>query len=160
VTKRVLIAGVGRPNLGDDAAGVEIAERLRERLGDLARVVTDTGSGWELLHEGGDFELLVLIDAARSTRCLPAGEWRRIEYPRQESAIEACALRETHTMSLESMLRMARMLDRLPHEVWIYAVAGSRFEPETGLSPEVGSALDNVTETIERDVREWAGRSG
>jgi len=155
MTKRILIVGVGRQNLGDDAAGIEIAARLRERAGDIAHFVLDSGSGWDALDAEGEIDLLVLIDAAQGTKCLPAGEWRRIEYPRQASVIEECALRETHTMSVESMLRLARQLDRLPGEVWIYAVAGKRFEPESGLSPEVQSVMDEVTDCIEKDVRAW-----
>ena len=53
------------------------------------------------------------------------------------------------------MLRMGRELGGLSGNVWVYVVAGRRFEPEAEPSPEVSAALDVLTGRIERDIRSW-----
>ena len=71
---RALVVGVGRPRLGDDALGLEVAQRLKERLAGTVRVVLDPSTGWEALAALGDEPLLILIDAAESSPRLPPGE--------------------------------------------------------------------------------------
>jgi hydrogenase maturation protease len=155
MSDRVLIVAVGRSKFGDDAIGLVIAGKLQRLLGDVARVVIDKGGGWETLEVIDEESLLILIDAAEENVRLPAGSWCRIKFPEHADAIECCRLRDTHTMSVGAMLEMGGTLGRLPRDVWIYAVAGERFAPETDLSPRVSRIVDQVAERVTRDVRSW-----
>jgi len=120
----VLVVGVGRPSFGDDALGLVVADRLKERLTDVARVIIDASGGWEMLDAIEDEELLILIDAAEENERLRAGCWLRLDYPNAIGAIVDHKLRDTHTLSVASMLRIGQTLGRLPADVWIYVIAG------------------------------------
>ena len=152
----VLIVGVGRPGFGDDALGLVVADRLTEPLADVARVAVDTSTGWQTLDLIKDKRLLVLIDAAEHNERLQAGRWLRLDYPGASGAIADYKLRDTHTLSIDSMLRMGRTLGRLPADVWIYVVAGRRFQPESELSASVAAVIDPLAAQIEADVRRLA----
>ena len=150
-----LVVGVGRTRLGDDAVGIEVADRLRKSLAGLARVIVDASTGWEALNAIEDERLLVLIDAAQENEQLPVGSWRRFEFPNDQETIVKYSLRDTHTMSVDSMLRMGRALDWLPSRVWIYVIAGRCFQPETDLSPSIAAIIEPVAAQIETDIRSW-----
>ena len=150
---RALVVGVGRPRFGDDALGLEVAQKLKEPLADVARVVLDASTGWEALDALGDEQLLILIDAAESSARLPPGASCRLDYPDSAGAIAEYKPRSTHTLSIDSMLEMAAILGRLPKQVRIYLVAGARFHPETDLSPPVAAAAAELVQKIEADLR-------
>jgi hydrogenase maturation protease len=153
VKPRALVVGVGRPRFGDDALGLEVAQKLQEPLAGVARVVLDSSTGWEALDALGGEDLLILIDAAESSPRLPPGASCRLDYPDSADAIADYKPRSTHTLSIDSMLQMAATLGRLPKDVWIYFVAGARFHPETDLSPAVAAAAEQLAQQIEADVR-------
>ncbi|MBI3944880.1 MAG: hydrogenase maturation protease [Armatimonadetes bacterium] len=152
-----LVIGVGRPGFGDDALGLTAARALEPRLTGAVRVVAD-GTGLAALSAVEGEELLVLIDAAESGAGLPAGQWRRLRYPQDAPAFADSHLRTTHTLAVDSALAVAAALGRLPDEVWVYALAGERFAPETSLSAPVSAALCRFVEEIEADVRNWLAR--
>lgn len=143
----ILIVGLGRPRHGDDAIGLNIVADLDSRLRGVARCVADP-SGWGLLDAIDGVDLLILVDAAQAHEALPAGSWRRIDYHREPSLLADSGLRGTHSADLASILEMARALGTLPENVWIYAVAGDRFEPESEPSEAVMSAAEAVREDI------------
>ncbi len=58
----------------------------------------------------------------------------------------------THDFSVAEAVELARVLRTLPPRVVIYGVEGARFEPGIGLTPTVEAALDNVAESIRREI--------
>lgn len=151
----VLIVGLGRPHHGDDAAGLLVAAALEQRLRGVADVACGHGDGWEILEEGGDRRLMVIIDAAEADEGLPAGEWVQVDSSSLVGGPADFSLANPHAPSVEALLQLAASLGCLPDEVWIYAIAGQVFEAETELSPPVHHALGLLTDAIESDVRAW-----
>lgn len=161
MSHRVLIVGIGRPSLGDDALGLVAAARLRERLAGAAAVIADAGTGWDALHALGEAHRCVIIDAAQAEASrFPPGRWCRLRYPDQAAALANVPLRNTHSMGTAGLLAMAATLGWLPEETWVYALAGERFEPETGLSPAVAAALDTFVSEIAGHVHAWIRQPG
>ena len=80
----ILVVGVGRLKLGDDAAGIIVADRLKQSLKGTANVVVDASGGWETLDTINDKELLVLIDAAEANTRFPVGQWCKFDYASKE----------------------------------------------------------------------------
>ncbi len=151
----ILIVGAGRVRHGDDAVGILAARLAARRLSGLACCLLEQ-SGWDTLDALQDRRLLVIVDAAEPTEQLPAGHWSRLDFSASPDALAGCPLRDTHTAGVGSMLRLARALGRLPAEVWIYAIAGERFAPETPLSVPARAAALQVVARIDSDIRAWA----
>ncbi len=145
---RIRIVGCGRPDAGDDAAGLLIAERLRKRLPPEVEVRTDTAGGANLLHWCDDVEVLILADAALATDDFPTGQWRRFAFPADRDRVQAVAFAGTHTLGVVQGLELASTLGRLPGEVLLYAVAGARFELGAALSPAVKSSIATVADQL------------
>ncbi len=155
MTPEIRVVGVGRACCGDDAIGILVARQLVSRLGDLATVVTETGSGTALLEAMEEARLVVVTDAAEADHNLAPGAWRRIDLTDSADCLSRCRLRDTHTVSVESLLRLARALGRTPAGIWLYALAGSRFAPETPPSPAVAEALPRLIGQIAADLHAW-----
>jgi hydrogenase maturation protease len=106
---RILIAGVGNIFLGDDAFGVEVAQRLTRRaLPDEVCVVDFGIRGLDLTYALLDgYEAVILVDAL--PRGGPPGTLYVLEVaPDEPSAAEdAGPLIETHNLDPVKVLRLA-----------------------------------------------------
>jgi Ni,Fe-hydrogenase maturation factor len=96
---------------------------------------------------------VVVIDAAEASPVLPAGTWVRLRYPAQAEALGKLRVRDSHTLGLEAVLRLRATVGRESQEVWVYALAGERFGPESPMSPVVESAIERLASRIMIDVR-------
>ncbi|MBI4717978.1 MAG: hydrogenase maturation protease [Planctomycetes bacterium] len=162
MTARVRIVGCGRWSMSDDQAGLHVAERLAERLGDLKECAcTATESPADVLTESDapEVELLVVIDAARADPMHAPGGFTRIIYRDAKGARVSLpsSRQDTHTLGVATSLALAEHVGGLPDAVWVYVVFGSRFERGFSPGPEVERALPRLCGIIERDVRDWLG---
>src|SRR5438477_10576940 len=109
---RVLVAGVGNIFLGDDAFGVEVAQRLARRpLPDGVRVVDFGIRGLDLAYALLDgYEAVILVDAL--PRGGPPGTLYVLEPAAGEppETADAVPLIETHGMDPVKVLRLAAAL--------------------------------------------------
>ncbi|HUZ14960.1 MAG TPA: hydrogenase maturation protease [Gaiellaceae bacterium] len=138
---RTVVIGIGNAMRGDDAAGVEVAEKLRGVACDEepSRLI----EAWE----GAD--AVVLIDTVVSGA--PPGTLHRFDA--SEEAIPARALRSsTHAIGLADTIELARALGKLPPRVVIYGIEGATFETGAPLSPDVEAAVGRLVETIEEET--------
>ena len=149
---RVLIAGVGHPDRGDDAVGWLVADRLRVLLAgvDGVEVVTSSADPSALLTLPGwdRAEHLVVIDAIVSGG--PTGE---VTVRHGEGALTAPAAGGTHDLGLASTLALARALGRLPGSVTVIGVEGARFGVGEPPSPQALAAVAQVTAELDEGVR-------
>jgi hydrogenase maturation protease len=162
--QRILIAGVGNIFLGDDAFGVEVAQRLARRpLPDGVRVVDFGIRGFDLafaLQESD--ETVILVDA------LPRGEapgtisvlepdfdeWRDLD---ERDAPEMAV--ETHAMDPVKVLHLARTMGGLstagstPKRVLVVgcepALLGEDEDGTIGLSAPVQAAVEEAIDLVE-----------
>ncbi len=170
VANRVLVAGVGNIFLGDDAFGVEVAQRLRQRALPQGVKVVDFGIrsldlGYAL-QDG--YAVAILVDTVR--RGGPPGSLYVIE-PESEPARDDADMQQLspHDMSPDSVLRFARMMEGSGQIVLLGCEPesfGNELEGEgrMGLSEPVAVAVDKAVELIEswvvqmteqdRDIRE------
>ena len=156
VPAAVRIVGCGRWSMGDDQAGLVVADRLREK--DLPRtvVVRDEAPGSELATElTPDIGLLIIVDAAPADERHPPGSSARLDYRRQPDLLLPKARGSTHALSVDAGLELAEALGLLPKDVWVYAIFGKHFERHLGLSPAAEAGIAPLVARIERDVRQW-----
>jgi hydrogenase maturation protease len=159
-TPRVLAVGIGNSMRGDDAAGVEVARRLRARLQGAGAI----GAGIEVLElEGETLALLdawqgasaiVLVDAVRSA-ALP-GTLHRFDATSQPLPTRLRGSSSTHAFDVGETIELARALGRLPRQVVLHGVEGSSFGAGAGFSPAVAAAVSSLTEAVLAEARRLA----
>ncbi len=151
-----MVIGVGNALRHDDAAGLEVARRVRA-LVDPARVAV-------IEHEGEQSALLdiwegaaavVLVDAIRSGA--PAGTIHRVDASEQPLPASSWGSSSTHAIGVAEAIELARALGCLPAQVMVYGIEGLRFDAGVGLSKEVRDAIGMFTEAVSREVRSMTG---
>jgi hydrogenase maturation protein HypF len=135
-----LVIGIGNADRGDDAAGLLVARRLRER-GIEAR--EHSGDALALLESWAGVEHVILVDTvvtgSSPGTILDAAEARLLR-SRQSSS---------HGFGVAEALALGRVLGRLPSELRIYGIEGASFEPGAPVSAAVLEAVNELAGRIE-----------
>jgi hydrogenase maturation protease len=142
----MLIIGCGNRERSDDGAGILVAERLRE-LGIEAD--TRIGDAADLIEAWKGAEDVIVVDAVVTGA--PVGTVQAWDGRQPLASIKATA--STHGLGVAEAIELAHVLDRLPARLRVYGVEGRRFEPGSGISPEVQRAVEEVVQRIIADVR-------
>jgi hydrogenase maturation protease len=142
----MLIIGCGNRERSDDGAGILVAERLRE-LGIEAD--TRIGDAADLIEAWKGADDVIVVDAVMTGA--PVGTVQAWDGRQPLASIRATA--STHGFGVAEAIELAHVLDRLPARLRIYGVEGRRFEPGSGISPEVQRAVEEVVQRIIADVR-------
>jgi hydrogenase maturation protease len=141
----VRIIGIGNDYRRDDAAGLEVLRRLKERGMDPAALAEHPGESVALLEAWRGAAAVILVDAVASGS--PPGTVHRLEAGRQP--LPARFFRgSTHAFSLADAVELGRALGRLPQRVIVYGIEGREFGAGTGLTPEVIEAVGQAAEQI------------
>jgi hydrogenase maturation protease len=151
----MLIIGYGNLDRGDDAAGLLVARRLRERG---VPAILHSGDGLALLDmwEVAD---VVMIDAMAGAE---EGSVRVFNADEIDGSAETFP--STHDFGLREAIALGRVLNRMPRRLTIYGIGGARFERGEGPSSEVLAAVERVVNELsarclpERDS-EYAGQT-
>jgi len=167
---RILVAGIGNIFHGDDAFGVEVAQRLlRRALPPEARVVDFGIRGFDLAYALMDgYDVTILVDA--TARGAPPGTLYTIEIDGNAPA----GLNEppvdvaTHGMNPTRVLRMARAMGGTTGRLLLVGcepeTLGSEEEGQMGLSATVSAVVDaaanKVQELVEQILKEGRGATG
>jgi hydrogenase maturation protease len=154
-TPRILIAGIGNIFLGDDAFGVEVAQRLVQRPLPAGVRVVDFGiRGLDLTYallDGQD--VVILVDAV--PRGGPPGTLYVIdpETKGQSEPGSADLLIETHNLDPARVLRLASALGAQVGRLLLVGcepqTPGPEDEMRMGLSDPVQKAVDEAVPLIE-----------
>lgn len=131
-----LVIGIGNPGRGDDAAGLEVARRLRtvparERL----------GAGFDMIDEWEGADDVILVDAARSGA--PAGTIHRFDATRVRLPATVFAT-STHSMGVAQVVEVARALGLLPPRLWVYGIEATDFALGAGISAAVAASVQRL----------------
>jgi len=146
---RVVVIGVGNPYRRDDAAGLVVAQRLRQEAPSHVTVMELEGEPTALLEVWKDARAVVLIDAVFSGA--EAGTIHRLDA--QAGAIPQELFRySTHAVSVAEAIELARALGQLPPKLVVYGIEGKDFRAGVGLSPEVEGRLAELTERVLQEL--------
>ncbi|MGO8863346.1 MAG: hydrogenase maturation protease [Acidimicrobiales bacterium] len=145
----VLVAGIGNVFQSDDAFGVEVANRLSERVLPSGVRVEDFGiRGVHLAYELlGGYDGLVIIDA------LPMGEppgTLAIMVPELDDATtngdDVLEVVDAHTMNPDVVLGTLRHLGGSLEKIFIIGCQPANLQDGMGLSPSVAAAVDDAAQ--------------
>ena len=159
---RLLVAGVGNIFLGDDAFGVEVAQKLAQRpLPEGVRVMEFGIRSYDLACAlMDDWDLVILVDA------VPRGQQPgtlyviEAENPADDS-LPAPAF-DPHTMDAASVLQLLNSLGGEVKRMLVVGCEPATVEPEApgamGLSAPVRAAVDQAIRVIEHLIAAPGGR--
>jgi len=147
---KTLVIGIGNEYRGDDAAGRLVARRLKGSLPAGAQVRECSGESAALMEAWQGFDRVYLVDA--------------VEFQQAPGAIHRIAAHEremprdffhtsTHAFSLAEAIELARALDQLPPQVFVYGIEGRWFESGQKLTPAVADAIARVADRILEELK-------
>jgi len=137
----MLILCCGNPERGDDAAGILVAERLKELSID-AQVCTGEPSALLQLWDGAHDVLL--IDAVVTGS--PPGTihvWNA-----SETRLPAQSSESTHGFGVALAIELARKLGSLPERLTVCGIEAGNFDLGAKPSPAVQKAAKDLTDKI------------
>jgi len=148
----VVVIGVGNALRHDDAVGLEVARRLRERAGaEGIEVLEQEGEAIALLDMWEQADAVVLVDAARSGSA--PGTIHRVDATFEPVPAQLLGSSSTHAVGIDEAIELARALGRLPARVVVYGVEGRRFEAGIGLSEEIEAVAGWLADSVLREAR-------
>ncbi len=156
---RILVAGIGNIFQGDDAFGVEVAQRLLRRGAGESVDVVDFGiRGYDLAYALMDnYDVAILVDATQ--RGGDPGTLYTIEP--EMPAGEPVAM-GGHGLDPTSVLRMVQSLGGRTGRVLVLGCEPAELggeEGAMGLSPAVEAAIEPAIATVDRLIAQLQVRS-
>jgi hydrogenase maturation protease len=158
---RILVAGIGNIFLGDDAFGVEVAQRLARRALPAGVRVIDFGiRGLDLTYALLDgYHGAILVDAV--PRGGPPGTLYVIEPEIDDAAGEVTV--EGHGMDPAKVLRAARALGSATRPVLLVGCdphpPADEDDMQMGLSEPVAAAVDQAVGLVESLIGQMLGEA-
>lgn len=146
----IRVIGVGNVWRGDDAVGLLVARRLRERLGPSVEVIEAEGDGLALLDLMEGVEHVILIDAVKGGG--RSGTTVRLDLS-VESRWGTAVPCSTHAMGVADAIDLARTLGQLPKQIILYGIEIATVDSGASLTEAVRKGLDIVVEQVYREVR-------
>lgn len=149
----ILVLGLGNLLMNDDALGVRIVERFRERFQAPAGVVIVDGGtlGLDLLPLLEGVERLLIVDAI-DLGAAPGTVFRLVgdEVPR------AFANKlSVHQMGVQDLLAVAELQGHCPAELVVWGAQPDSIDMDLRLSPAVAASLDAVLAGVARELQGW-----
>ena len=134
-----LVAGIGHPDRGDDAAGLLAARQLEGHLPPGVALHLCTGDLLGLAQGWAGAELAVCIDAVA-----PSGHPGRIHVLDGQTGFATGHPASSHGFGLAEAVALSRVLGTLPEKLLIYGIEGADFTPGAAMSPDVASAAEKI----------------
>jgi hydrogenase maturation protease len=144
------LIGIGNRTRGDDGVGLEVARRLRDRVGPDVQVMESSGDPAALLAAWQGAETAIVVDAVVSGA--RPGTLIRCEVG-MDPVPGVFSRRSTHELGLAAAIELARELDALPQALILYGIEGARFELGDGLSPAVEGEMDRILQDVLEPLR-------
>jgi hydrogenase maturation protease len=145
-----LVIGIGNSWRRDDAAGLEVARRLRPLAPAEVSIDEREGEPAGLLDAWHGAESAVIVDAVRSG----ASPGTVHRFDAVTAPLPAATFgHSTHALGLAEAVELGRALGRLPTHLIVYGIEGDRFDAGAGLSPAVDRAVDDLCESLLAELR-------
>jgi hydrogenase maturation protease len=146
----VLVVGIGNDYRQDDAAGLEIARRVRTAAVDSVNVQERAGDIGDLIDSWSGLGMVILVDAVKSGAS--AGSIFRFDAHQQTFPEIFVPHVSSHGLGVAGAIGLAQALGRMPPHLIIYGLEGSTFEDGIGLSPPVEAAIAEAVGRILADI--------
>ncbi len=152
---QTLILGIGNTLLTDEAVGVQVVERLRERQADFPELrLLDGGTlSFTLIEDICAQPWLIVVDAARFGE--PPGSVHCFEGAEMDQYLSRAG-RSVHEVGLRDLLDIARLTERLPVRRALIGIEPHTIGWGEQLTPEVAPAVPKAAELALALIARWA----
>lgn len=144
----LIILGLGNKILGDDGAGILVAERLKKRLQNIPQIKVDTTSlgGLRIIDLIKDYNSAIIIDTIKSGM-KPAGHIYMFSH---KNFINSLRMVSYHDINFCTAIEFAKKMNiQMPKSIFIYAIEAKEIDVFTfKISREIKTAIDICTEKI------------
>ena len=146
----ITVIGLGNEFRGDDAVGLIIAGRIREKKLPDVRVIEGVSDGTTLIEIWGRSRAAILVDCVSSGA--EAGKIHRFNAITDKIPEKFFPAYSTHAFSITEAVGLAVSIGLLPKHLLVYGVEGKNFETGSEISDKVKTAIDKVTGLILIDI--------
>lgn len=137
----IQVIGIGNPDRGDDAAGLEVAARIRAAAPPGVVVTELEGDQVRLLDIWDQGATVMLVDAT----CSGAAPGTVTRFDASGPLAHQFTHRGSHTFGLADVIELARAIGRLPLRLTGYGIEGASFGIGDPLSAAAESGIREVT---------------
>ncbi|UCD94256.1 MAG: hydrogenase maturation protease [Candidatus Zixiibacteriota bacterium] len=153
----ILVIGIGNDYRRDDAVGLYVARKIREKDLDGVKVIDGISDGTSLIDAWEHAARVYFIDGTISGSL--AGKIFRFDGLNETIPHELFPPFSTHAINVADAVRLAETLGQFPPSLIIFGIEGKNFEAGYGLAEAVQSAAEEVIGRIIREIEEL-GRNG
>jgi hydrogenase maturation protease len=145
----VVVIGVGNRLRGDDAAGPEVADRVRAEAPGSVDVRICEQEPSRLLDALAGADVALIVDAV-ATGAAPGTLHR---FDASSAPVPSRELRSsTHALGVGESLELARALGRLPRRTVVLGIEGTAFLAGGELSPAVAEGVERAAASVLEEV--------
>ncbi len=148
-----LVIGLGNPDRGDDAVGVQVARLVAAERLDVRAIELDDPS--EALDAWAPEDTVVVADAVSSGG--NPGDIHVLDAVAQRLPTGGWAAGGTHALGLAAVVELGRALGRLPRRLVVVGVEAGRFDHGAPLSDAVAAAVPAAASAVLAALDDRAG---
>ena len=150
VSQNWIVIGIGNEYASDDAAGLLVARKLKDRAPGTVAVVEHGGEGAGLRECWKNAVGVILIDATSSGAS--AGTIFRFDAAAAPLPADRFH-RSTHAFGLTEAIELSRSLHELPARLVVYGIEARNFSAGIGVTAEVAAAVETVAERVLQEIK-------
>ena len=141
---KIAVVGVGNPLAGDDAAGVEIVKRIKEKecLKEADKIIIEN-RGLSALGEVEGYKVIVFVDCGDFGG--EAGEARLFKV---EKIFSRKAVVFSHDLGLRDLIAALLLQGKEKYDIYLFAVQGKHFTFGDAMSIEVKEKIKELTDKL------------
>ena len=143
------LVGVGNRFRRDDAAGLEVASRLRAIHPPGIRILEEEGEPTSLIDSFDLMKEVLIIDAVSAGG--QPGDLHRFDASHRPLPAETFRS-STHALGVADAIELARELHRLPPRLAVYGIEGESFDAGEGLSSAVEATVDALVVELRAEL--------
>ena len=153
MTRPPIVIGIGNPDRGDDAVGVEVARQVAAARLDVLALEFDDPS--EAL-DAWDAEDIVVVADAISSGGRP-GDIHVVDVVEQKLPAGSWSAGGTHAFGLAAIVELARTLDMMPRRLVVVGVEAGHFDHGAPMSDAVLAAVPAATDAVFHAIEDARG---
>ena len=144
MTRPAIVIGIGNPERGDDAVGIQVARQVAVERHDVLTLEFDDPS--EALDAWGPEDTVIVTDAISSGGA--PGDIHVVDVAEQKLPAGNWSAGGTHALGLAAAVELARSLDLLPRRLVVVGVEAGRFGHGARISDAVLDAMPAAVDAV------------